>query len=165
LLLVAGLSKLSLEGKQFADPEVLRRLTTSVSCALDEAAAALTRMRAEHVAPLPPPPPQGTAHHPARTLAEACSEGDVRAVRELLDEGRNVNEVTEEGESLLSLACASGYCELAQLLLAMRANVEDRGLKDMTPLMEAATAGHVDIVKLLIEHGADVNAQTAQGNV
>lgn len=47
----------------------------------------------------------------------------------------------------------------------MRANVEDRGLKDMTPLMEAATAGHVDIVKLLIEHGADVNAQTAQGNV
>ncbi|KAK8744131.1 hypothetical protein OTU49_001015, partial [Cherax quadricarinatus] len=28
-----------------ADPEVLRRLTSSVSCALDEAAAALTRMR------------------------------------------------------------------------------------------------------------------------
>lgn len=69
LLLVAGLSKLSLEGKQFADPEVLRRLTTSVSCALDEAAAALTRMRAEHVAPLPPPPPQGTAHHPARSVS------------------------------------------------------------------------------------------------
>lgn len=29
------------------DPEVLRKLTNSVSCALDEAAAALTRMRAE----------------------------------------------------------------------------------------------------------------------
>ena len=35
------------DGKAFADPEVLRRLTSSVSCALDEAAAALTRMRAE----------------------------------------------------------------------------------------------------------------------
>ncbi|XP_064457287.1 ankyrin repeat domain-containing protein 17-like isoform X2 [Ornithodoros turicata] len=170
LLEATGLSKLSLEGKQLGDPEVLRRLTTSVSCALDEAAAALTRMRAEHAPPANttsvaavPMPPQGT-HQTSRTLAEACSDGDVRAVRQLLDEGRDVNEVTEEGESLLSLACASGYTELAQLLLAMRANVEDRGLKDTTPLMEAANAGHVAIVRLLIEHGADVNAQTAQGH-
>lgn len=41
-----GISKLSsTDGKALADPEVLRRLTSSVSCALDEAAAALTRMR------------------------------------------------------------------------------------------------------------------------
>ena len=49
-------------------------------------------------------------------------------------------------------------------LLSMRANVEDRGMKgDCTPLMEAASAGHVDIVKLLIQHGADVNAQSSSG--
>ena len=41
----------------------------------------------------------------------------------------------------------------------MRANVEDRGMKgDCTPLMEAASAGHLDIVNLLIDHEADVNA-------
>ena len=64
-------------------------------------------------------------------------------VRRLLDEGRvSVHETTEEGESLLSLACSAGYYELAQVLLAMRANVEDRGMKgDCTPLMEAASAG------------------------
>lgn len=46
---LAGIGKLSTaDGKAFADPEVLRRLTSSVSCALDEAAAALTRMRAEN---------------------------------------------------------------------------------------------------------------------
>lgn len=46
----------------------------------------------------------------------------------------------------------------------MNANVEDRGIKgDCTPLMEAASAGHVDIVKLLIAHGADVNAQSSSG--
>lgn len=45
---IKGIGKLSTaDGKAFADPEVLRRLTSSVSCALDEAAAALTRMRAE----------------------------------------------------------------------------------------------------------------------
>lgn len=46
----------------------------------------------------------------------------------------------------------------------MRANVEDRGIKgDCTPLMEAATGGYVEIVKLLISHEADVNAQSAAG--
>ena len=47
----------------------------------------------------------------------------------------------------------------------MRANVEDRGMKgDCTPLMEAASSGHLEIVKLLISHGADVNAQSSSGN-
>lgn len=50
-------------------------------------------------------------------MAEACSEGDVNAVRKLLIEGRSVNEHTEEGESLLCLACSAGYYELAQVCI------------------------------------------------
>ena len=47
----------------------------------------------------------------------------------------------------------------------MRANVEDRGMKgDCTPLMEASSSGHYEIVKLLLSHGADVNAQSSSGN-
>ena len=128
---------------------------SSLSSALDEAAAALTRMRAEP-----------SVVETGRSLVAACSEGDIGRVRRLLDEGRvSVHETTEEGESLLSLACSAGYYELAQVLLAMRANVEDRGMKgDCTPLMEAASAGHTDIVRLLIAHGADVNAQSSSGN-
>uniref|UniRef100_A0A8D2PDY8 K Homology domain-containing protein n=1 Tax=Zosterops lateralis melanops TaxID=1220523 RepID=A0A8D2PDY8_ZOSLA len=158
LLEAAGIGKLSTaDGKAFADPEVLRRLTSSVSCALDEAAAALTRMRAENN--------HNNGQVDNRSLAEACSDGDVNAVRKLLDEGRSVNEHTEEGESLLCLACSAGYYELAQVLLAMHANVEDRGNKgDITPLMAAASGGYVDIVKLLLVHGADVNAQSSTGN-
>lgn len=53
----------------------------------------------------------------SRSLAEACSEGDVNAVRKLLIEGRSVNEHTEEGESLLCLACSAGYYELAQVCI------------------------------------------------
>uniref|UniRef100_A0A6I8NL66 Ankyrin repeat domain-containing protein 17 n=1 Tax=Ornithorhynchus anatinus TaxID=9258 RepID=A0A6I8NL66_ORNAN len=158
LLEAAGIGKLSTaDGKAFADPEVLRRLTSSVSCALDEAAAALTRMRAESTA--------NAGQTDNRSLAEACSEGDVNAVRKLLIEGRSVNEHTEEGESLLCLACSAGYYELAQVLLAMHANVEDRGIKgDITPLMAAANGGHVKIVTLLLAHGADVTAQSSTGN-
>ncbi|XP_063991506.1 ankyrin repeat and KH domain-containing protein 1 isoform X7 [Diachasmimorpha longicaudata] len=156
LLEAAGIGKLSSgDGKHLADHEVLRRLTSSVSCALDEAAAALTRMRSDNP----------RSQNEKRSLVEACTDGDVGTVRKLLTEGRSVHETTEEGESLLSLACSAGYYELAQVLLAMNANVEDRGIKgDCTPLMEAASAGHVDIVSLLIAHGADVNAQSTSGN-
>lgn len=52
-----------------------------------------------------------------RSLAEACSDGDVPTVRKLLHEGGSVHETTEEGESLLSLACSAGYYELAQVFL------------------------------------------------
>lgn len=55
-------------------------------------------------------------------------------------------------------------CVLLQVLLAMHANVEDRGIKgDITALMAAASGGYVDIVKLLLVHGADVNAQSSTG--
>ncbi|XP_012516813.1 PREDICTED: ankyrin repeat and KH domain-containing protein 1-like [Propithecus coquereli] len=159
LLEAAGIGKLSTaDGKAFADPEVLRRLTSSVSCALDEAAAALTRMKAENG--------HNVGQVDTRSLAEACSDGDVNAVRKLLDEGRSVNEHTEEGESLLCLACSAGYYELAQVLLAMHANVEDRGNKgDITPLMAASSGGYLDIVKLLLLHDADVNSQSATGHL
>lgn len=93
----------------------------------------------------------------------------------LLAAGQGIHETTEDGESLLSLACSAGYFELAEVLLRMRASVEDKGMKggcgfmgvvvdtptllgDSTPLMEAASGGYVDIIKLLIEHGAKVNA-------
>ncbi|XP_025832280.1 ankyrin repeat domain-containing protein 17 isoform X2 [Agrilus planipennis] len=156
VLQAAGISQLAAkDGKHLADPEVLRRLTSSVSCALDEAAAALTRMRTDN----PRNQPEKTS------LVEACTDGDVGTVRKLLTEGRSVHETSEEGESLLSLACSAGYFELAQVLLAMHANVEDRGIKgECTPLMEAASAGHLDIVRLLVAHGADVNAQSSSGN-
>ncbi|XP_066918341.1 ankyrin repeat domain-containing protein 17-like [Clytia hemisphaerica] len=159
LLEAAGVAA---DGKAFTDPEVLRRLTSSVSSALDEAAAALTRMRSQTGKPnaTTSQSEQGT-----RSLVEACIEGDIAAVRKLLDEGRSVHEPTDEGESLLSLACSAGYYELVQVLLAMNANVEDRGSKgDCTPLIEAASNGFVDIVKLLLQHGANVNAQSSAGN-
>lgn len=51
-----------------------------------------------------------------------------------------------------------------QVLLAMRADVEDRGTKgDITPLMAASSGGYLDIVKLLLLHEANVNSQSATG--
>ena len=47
----------------------------------------------------------------------------------------------------------------------MNAKVDDRGSKgDCTPLMEASSGGFLDIVQLLLDHGAEVNAQSQAGN-
>ena len=47
----------------------------------------------------------------------------------------------------------------------MNASVDDRGSKgDCTPLMEASSGGYIDIVRLLLEHTADVNSQSQAGN-
>jgi len=44
-------------------------------------------------------------------------------------------------------------------LLARQANVSARGQMGATPLYVAAESGHVDIVKLLLDNEADVNAR------
>ena len=46
----------------------------------------------------------------------------------------------------------------------MHANVEDCGAKgECTPLMEAASGGYSEIVRLLLNHGAEVNARSNTG--
>ena len=47
-------------------------------------------------------------HVGIHSLANACLEGNVPAVRKLLEQGWSVHDSTDEGESLLSLACSAG---------------------------------------------------------
>ncbi len=44
------------------------------------------------------------------------------------------------------------------LLLDRKANVEHRAKTGLTPLMEAASGGYVDVGRVLLDKGADVNA-------
>lgn len=53
----------------------------------------------------------------SRTLIAACADNDINTVKKLLGDGNNnLNEGTDDGESLLSLACSAGYFELAQVI-------------------------------------------------
>ncbi|KAG1661828.1 Ankyrin repeat domain-containing protein 17 [Nymphon striatum] len=133
-----ALSKFSSDVR-YSDPGVIKKFTSSISTALDEAAACLNRMRLEN------------PDSESKALSEACGDGQYDAIKELLSKGVNIHQASEEGESLLCFA--------------LKSNLEDRGNKnDSTPLMCAASSGNLDIVKLLLKNGADINAQSLTGN-
>ncbi len=53
-----------------------------------------------------------------------------------------------------------GHDELVELLLAHGANCEHRDKKGCTPLILAASAGHAMTVAILLDHNADIEAQS-----
>src|SRR5436190_6838814 len=98
-------------------------------------------------------------------LIAAASDGDVTAVRRLLDEGAEVEAGDNAGWTSIIQAARSGHNEVVRLLLEHGANpnVVEHGNQDMTPLHWAATSNNIDCVKTLLEHGADLNATTTSG--
>ncbi|ODM95490.1 Ankyrin repeat and KH domain-containing protein mask [Orchesella cincta] len=92
-------------------------------------------------------------------LMLAAMNGNTAAVKLLLDMGSDINAQIETNKNTaLTLACFQGRHEVVQLLLERKANLEHRAKTGLTPLMEAANGGYVEVGKILIEKGAEVNA-------
>ena len=87
-------------------------------------------------------------------LHEAIINGNAVAVRELLNNGYDVNTLDRFGDTALSEAAAHGYIDIVQMLLDAGA---DLNLGNETPLYIAARNGHINIVQALIDAGADLN--------
>ena len=76
----------------------------------------------------------------------------------LLARGANVNTQSKQGRTPLIVA-AAGSAESVRLLLARNAGVKAHDRMGTTALTEAALAGDVDTMRLLVERGADVNGE------
>lgn len=64
------------------------------------------------------------------------------------------------GETVLMLACLKGNLPLAKLLMAHQADINHPG---WTPLHYAATSGHYEILRLLLEASAYIDAESPNG--
>ncbi len=106
----------------------------------------------------------GRAAVPAYTaLMAAAHNGDLEAVKCLLDHGASVNARTPTGFTALIGAALSGNAKVVALLLERGADPNavcelERGILQ-TPAGVAASMGHADCLRLLMESGADVNVQ------
>ena len=101
-----------------------------------------------------------------KELIEKILLQEIEAVRELLK-----NPIDWKAESKhpwwppLNAATIKGNFEIVKLLLENACPLENVNKKDkMTALHFAASGKHVEIAKLLIEKGADVNAKDGFGN-
>lgn len=72
----------------------------------------------------------------------------------------NVNVRNAHGETPLMLACLKGQVPLAKLLISRHADINQPG---WTPLHYAATGGHLELIQLLLEESAYIDAESPNG--
>jgi ankyrin repeat protein len=104
-------------------------------------------------------------------LLTATSANDLEMVRLFVEKGLDVNAATRRGDTALHFAAGAGNLAMVKLLLAKGANVNIAtqesipvrkgpiALNHLTALMYAAPYGTPDLVRTLIDAGAQVNAK------
>jgi ankyrin repeat protein len=92
-------------------------------------------------------------------LAWAARMDDVDLVDRLLRAGAKVDAANRYGVTPLYLACVNGSAPMIGRLLQAGADPNSVWTEGETPLMTVARAGNVDAAKVLLAHGAQVNAR------
>jgi uncharacterized protein len=103
---------------------------------------------------------------PSLAIFAAAIQGDVARLEELIAGNRSlISAVSTDGWTPLHLASFFGKVDAARLLLNKGAVVSARSTNEManTALHAAAAGRHTEIVKVLIDHGASVNARQHGG--
>uniref|UniRef100_A0A915JY74 Protein phosphatase 1 regulatory subunit 16A n=1 Tax=Romanomermis culicivorax TaxID=13658 RepID=A0A915JY74_ROMCU len=102
---------------------------------------------------------------PNITLLEATSRNDVEEVRQLLNDGIDPNVSNEDGLTALHQCAIDNNEQMLLTLIDYGANVNSRDTELWTPLHAAGCCGHLKIVRHLVEHGAELLAVNADGNM
>ncbi|XP_011794881.1 PREDICTED: ankyrin repeat and SAM domain-containing protein 6 isoform X2 [Colobus angolensis palliatus] len=98
-------------------------------------------------------------------IFHALKMGNFQLVKEIADEDpSHVNLVNGDGATPLMLAAVTGQLALVQLLVERRADVDKQdSVHGWTALMQATYHGNKDIVKYLLNQGADVTLRAKNG--
>jgi glycerophosphodiester phosphodiesterase len=101
-------------------------------------------------------------------LALATRSNFMKIVKLLVEAGVDINWQDETGETSLHIAARFGHEECARILLEgtndQKANIElTEKTFSWTPLHVASVDGHLSVVELLIEAGAEINQPDASG--
>jgi ankyrin repeat protein len=96
-------------------------------------------------------------------MSEAAVVGNVEVIRKLLAAGADAESANADGQTALMIVSRTSNVEAARLLLKRGAAVNAREKwRQQTPLMWAAAEAQPAMVKLLLEHRAEVNARSLE---
>jgi len=106
----------------------------------------------------------------ATPFVRAAQSSDTALMKLLLQHGANPKAVTKNGDNALHAAGGIGWVEgvtyewskeenveAIRMLLDLGLNPNDQDKEGRTALMGAAMKGRVDAIRVLVEHGADLN--------
>lgn len=98
---------------------------------------------------------------------DAARGGNLAKVKQLIESKQVLVNSKEPicGWTMLHIATQENNLEMIAYLLKQGATVDSRDSGKETPLCCAAGAGHVEAMKLLLEHGADPYARSNYGTV
>ena len=81
----------------------------------------------------------------------ACHAGQLEQVKECVAQGCDLNGVVDEINTCLAISVHGGHEDIVRYLLDNGADIND------TSQMEACYLGNVEMLKILLKHGADPN--------
>lgn len=145
-----------------------RRGESALFCALEHGHRAV----AEYLAPLTSPwlrlrAQFAVTERPTEAdlaLAQAAARGDLDSARAALAAGADIHVRTgEERGTALHAATAAGHMDVIAFLLEAHADVDARNVYGQTVLWKSAREGWIELARLFLARGADVEARDFDG--
>ena len=95
-------------------------------------------------------------------IALGCESGSAAVIEKILAAGVSVNATGPYGETALHTCARTGNVDGTKVLIARGATLDaGDSWRGQTPLMWATAQKHPDVMRVLIEAGADVNARSS----
>lgn len=103
------------------------------------------------------------------SLIKAIHANDVAASLALIDEGVDVNvkgqvNLLTIAQSPLDVACKIGSVKVVNALIKNGARVNDGNVANLLPIHASVSNKHLEVTKILLSKGADVNPQVRSEN-
>lgn len=90
------------------------------------------------------------------SLRKVAENGNQDRIKDMLDRRIvNVNMKLDEGKTILHVAASNGREHFVDILCKSGAKINERDNNGLTPLCTAVSKNHLEVVKVLLNHGAD----------